>query len=108
MRRLVNIDEAKRHLRYDEEPPELDLLIEMASDAVLNYLGEDATFLDENGQVDGVVPFAVKAACLIWLGEMDKNREGQQEAPLPAQFGYGYPPAAVVALLYPLRDPRMA
>jgi hypothetical protein len=116
MRRLVTISEAMNHLRYDVEPPELGLFIEAASAAVLNYLGENASFLDDDGQVliddrtrgTGLVPFEVKAACLIWMGEMDQNREGVKVDPVDPKFGYGYPPSAVVALLAPLRDPRMA
>ncbi len=108
MKRLLTVEEAMKHLRYEVAPPELELLIDAVSAAVRNYLGGDATFLDSNGHVTDEIPFEVKAACLLWLGEMDKNREGQQEAPVDSKFGYGYPPAAVVALLSQLRDPRMA
>ena len=107
-RRLVTVEEAMKHLRYEVEPPELALLIDAASAAVLNYLGEDAAFIDTNGQINDEIPFEVKAACLIWLGEMDQNREGVRVDSVDPKFGYGYPPSAVVALLYPLRDPKLA
>jgi len=105
MRRLVSIAEAMFHLKYDVEPPELPLMVDAASAAVLNYLGNDATFLTPDGQVDisalagssllaaawaeGAwssawapgsvpnVPYEVKAACLIWLAAMDLNRAGE-------------------------------
>jgi len=108
MKRLITVEEAMKHLRYELEPPELELLIDAASAAVRNYLGGNATFFDENGHVIEEVPFEVKAACLIWLGEMDQNREGVKVDPIDPRFGYGYPPSAVVSLLAPLRDPRMA
>ena len=108
MKRLVTVEEAMKHLRYETQPPELELLIDAASAAVRNYLGANASFLDVNGHVIDEIPFEVKAATLIWLGEMDKNREGEQEARVDSKFGYGFPPPAVISLLCPLRDPRMA
>ena len=110
MTQLVTKEEAMNFLRYDEEPPELDFLINAASAAVLNYLGDDATFLESesDGEDSAIVPDEVKAACLIWMGEMDQNREGAQPAPVDSRFGYGYPPAAVVGLLSVLRGPRMS
>jgi hypothetical protein len=110
MTQLVTKEEAMNFLRYDEEPPELDFLINAASAAVLNYLGDDASFLEvESDSEDyAAIPPEVKAATLIWMGEMDQNREGAQPAPVDPKFGYGYPPAAVVGLLSPLRCPRMA
>jgi hypothetical protein len=110
MTQLVTKAEAMNFLRYDEEPPELDLLINAASAAVLNYLGDDATFLEveSDGEDYPEIPPEVKAACLIWMGEMDQNREGVQPAPVDPRFGYGYPPAAVVGLLSSLRGPRIS
>ena len=106
---LVTVPEAMDFLKYDDEPPELALLIAAASAAVLNYLGEDASFVNES---DGVspddIPAEVKQACLFWLREMDASREGQKADAIDSKFGYGYPPAVVVSLLAPLRCPRMA
>jgi hypothetical protein len=110
MTQLVTKKEAMDFLRYDEEPPELDLIILAASAAVLNYLGEDAIFLyggsDSDDSID--VPPEVKAACLLWMGEMDQNREGAKTDPIDPKFSYAQPPPAVVSLLAPLRCPRMA
>jgi hypothetical protein len=113
MTQLVTKEEAMNFLRYDEEPPELNLLINAASAAVLNYLGDDASFLeDESDGSDGedsiVVPDEVKAACLLWMGQMDQNREGAKIDQYDPRSGYGYPPATVVALLSGLRQPRMS
>jgi hypothetical protein len=112
-RKLVTTLEAMFHLFLDEETPELALKIEAASEAVIAYLGDDATFLSTDEETKGdvvpaLVPAQVKAATLIWLAELYQEREGEKGNPVPSIFGYGYPPAAVVSLLAPLRDPRMA
>jgi hypothetical protein len=107
---LVSVAEAMDFLKYDDEPPELALLISASSAAVLNYLGDDAAFLTAESDSEDLppVPPEVKQACLFWLREMDASREGQQADPIDPRFGYGYPPRVVVALLAPLRVPRMA
>lgn len=116
-RALVTMADAVAHLRLDTvdtagnpaDAPYVQLQIEAASEAVLNYLksGADA-FLDSNGDVvldssgAPVVPYAVKAATLVMLGhlyrERDQTWEGQE---------HGYPPRPVVSLLYQLRDPAL-
>jgi hypothetical protein len=110
MTQLVTKAEAMNFLRYDEEPPELELLINAGSAAVLNYLGDDATFLEDESDGDDsvVVPGEVKAACLLWMGQMDQNREGAKTDPGDTRSAYGYPPATVVALLSGWRQPRMS
>jgi hypothetical protein len=109
MSQFVTKAEAMAFLHYDVEPPELTLLIEAGSGAVLDYLGEWATFADSSGDIDeSSVPPVVKLATLIWMAEMDQNREGGETEKVDAQYGYGYPPAAVVRLLSRLRDPVMA
>lgn len=107
---LVTVQEAMDFLKYDDEPPELALLIAAASAAVLNYLGADATFttVESDSEDTAPVPPEVKQACLFWMRDMDASREGQKADPIDPRFGYGYPPAVVVSLLAPLRDPRMA
>lgn len=115
---LVSLQEASDHLRRDTEDDDMDLTLKIhaASAAVLNYLKSGAdSFLDSNGEVlqdssgDPVgVPFEVKAATLLMVGELYKSREGAQEGAVDSQFGYGYLPRSVVALLYPLRDPALA
>lgn len=109
---LVTEVEAKHFLKYEDEDecPELPLIIAAASAAVLNYLGEDATFVtaESDSEDYGEIPPEVKQACLFWMREMDSSREGQKADQIDPRFGFGYPPAVVVALLAPLRIPRMA
>jgi hypothetical protein len=111
MTMFVTVDEAQNHLfdYNDENVNDITLKIHAASGAVRNYLGSaaDVYFDDETGDLiqdeNGVntVPFEVKAATLILLGHLYKDRDGDPDK----QWTPGYLPAAVVSLLYPLRDP---
>lgn len=114
---LVTLQEASDHLRRDtdDDDADLELKIGAASAAVRRYLKDASPYeLDSNGDVevdsngDPVVLFEVRAAVLMLLGELYKNREGEQDGEIPTQWGYGYLPRPVVALLYPLRHPSMA
>lgn len=127
---LVTLQEASDHLRRDTDYDDADLTLKIraASAAIRNYLKRDvmvfeperdasgAVVLDANGwpvpAVDSngerMVRPEVKAAVHLMLGELYKNREGEQGGEVPTQWGYGYLPRPVVALLYPLRDPALA
>lgn len=113
---LVTLQEASEHLRRDTDADDadLELKIRAASGAVARYIGSSSPYeLDGNGDPvleDGspVVLFEVRAAVLLLVGELYKNREGEQEGEIPSQWGYGYLPRSVVSLLYPLRHPSMA
>lgn len=114
---LVTLQEASDHLRRDttDDNADLELKIRAASAAVLRYLKDASPYeRDSNGDVvvdsngDPEVLFEVRAAVLLMLGELYKNREGEQGGEIPTQWGYGYLPRPVVALLYPLRHPSMA
>lgn len=126
---LVTLQEASEHLRRDttDDDQDLTLKIHAASAAVLNYLKRESLayeperdssgnvirdedgfpipVLDDDG--DPIVRFEVRAAVLLMLGELYKNREGEQGGEIPTQWGYGYLPRPVVSLLYPLRDPAL-
>lgn len=118
---LVTLEQAKQQLQMDHDADDsfIELQIKIASEAIVGYLKDQATFLDSSGEVpvdssgapEGV-PFRAQAATLILVAEMYKNREGLTEDPIggAAQitYGYGYLPRSVVALLYPLRDPALA
>lgn len=108
---LISLEQARAHLRIDtmDDDADLELKIHAASAAVANYLGDAADdfldtdgdpFMDSSGDAP-FVPFEVKAATLLMLGALYKDRDGSE------QFQQGYLPAAVTALLYPLRDPVM-
>lgn len=110
---LVSLASAKDHLRMDhsDEDNLIELYINAASGAVLNYLKDGAdTFLDSSGIVSldsnlepiGV-PYEVQAATLILLGHFFKDRDENANG----AFQQGYLPMPVTALLYPLRDPSL-
>lgn len=103
---LVTLDDAKNHLRIDvnDEDWHVALLVEAASDAVLNYLKIDGTqYLDSSDYVDSV-PYAVQAATLLMTGYLYRLRDNNEGG----EYQQGYLPMPVTALLYPLRDPAIA
>jgi len=97
---LVTLAEARDHLRSDSVDDDADLTIKIhaASGAVINYLKSPA-FIDESA-----VPFEVKAATLLLIGYLYKDRDGDEGG----EYQQGYLPRPVTALLYPLRDPALA
>jgi phosphate uptake regulator len=117
MTMLITLDQGKAHLRvtHDAEDTDIEAQIHAASALVINYLKDAAdTFLDSSGEVvtDSsdlpVVPYEVQAAVKLMLGDLYKNREPKPDDVVDGQYGYGYLPRAVVALLYNLRDPTLA
>ena len=114
---LVTLDQAKEHLRvdFDADDDLLTAYIHAASAAVLNYLKDAAyDFTDTSGEIltdssgTELTPYVVKQATLLMVGEFYRNREPKATDSVDAQYGYGYLPRAVVALLYTLRDPAFA
>jgi hypothetical protein len=116
---LVTLAEAKLHLRIDEQDSagnaddsDLTLKIHAASGAVLNYIrGSGETFLDSSGnpETDTAgdivgVPYEVKAAVLLLLGDFYKEREALNAA----NWTQGFLPISVMSLLYPYRQPTIA
>jgi hypothetical protein len=115
VKRLVSLADAKLHLRADgsdHEDSDILLKIGAASLAVLRYIGANAdTFLDSYGDVpvdsegDPVgVPEDVAAAVLILLGDLYRNRDGENAS----EYEFGTLPRVVVSLLYPWRTPTLA
>lgn len=125
---LITLEEAKAHLLVDHDDDDLDIerKLQEASAAVLTYLdgapiGQPKR--DEQGDIvrtedgdieylrDGdelVIRYEIKAAVKLLLGELYKHRETEQDGEIANQYGYGYLPRPVVALLYPLRKPAFA
>lgn len=102
---LVTLDDAKNHLRIDvnDEDWHVALLVEAASDAVLNYLKIDGSqYTDTSGIVDA--PYAVQAATLLMVGYLYRMRDSNEGG----EYQQGYLPMPVTALLYPLRSPAIA
>ena len=107
---IITKEEAIKHLRIDEVEAldvdflaDLELKIEIVSEQVLRYLNlpSDA-YLDSSLTPVGV-PFYLKAAALIWLGILFKDRDGQEQV-----TQYGQIPVAVSNLLVQYRKPPIA
>lgn len=111
---LVSLAETKARLRIDTDAgdADLELMIEGASHAVLNYLKSGADYfldtagfviLDSAGDPLGVPPEVVNAT-LILVGYMSRWRDENPDG----EYEMGYLPKPVMALLYPLRYPALA
>ena len=93
---IVTLQQLKSHLRYDsdDEDDNLELTLEMAEDAVLDYITDD---------FEGVYPATIKKAILILAGYYDSFRSAEKEAPINGN----YLPAPVIALIYKYRTPSI-
>lgn len=109
---LISLEYASDHLRRDTTDDDADLTrkIEAASQAVITYLGDGAdaytdsageVFPDSNGVAIGV-PDDIRFATALLVAEFYSNAQSARPDP---QFGYGYFPAHVLAILFPYRDP---
>ena len=100
---LVSLEDVKTVLHIgtpeypvDDDDDKIEILIEAASVAVLNYLkGDFETFMDDR---------AVKVATIALVGILYREPDGDESR----NFSAGYLPRMVTALLYPLRDPALA
>ncbi len=102
---IVTLEQARGQLQstHSADDDTLTLMIEAASQAVLTYLR-----LTLEADIPAAATFATQQATLILVAEFYKNREAEQDGEVPPEFGYGYLPRPVVALLYPHRDPAIA
>lgn len=112
---FVSLARASRYLRRDttDDDEDVQLLIEIASSLVLNYLGEQGLIyldtdtgdvpLDSDEEPIGV-PRAITGATLYLTGWLYRNRDQDDQK----AFDNGYLPQPVIAMLYPLRDPAIS
>ena len=103
---IVTLAEAREQLQstHSADDAHLTQLINAASEAVVTYLK-----VADESSIPANATFAAKQATLILVAEFYRNREGATDAMQPGQeFGYGYLPVPVMALLFPHRDPSIA
>lgn len=116
--RLVTVEQASAHCKRDtgDDDADFEMKVEAASEMVLEYIGAGADswtdsagqpFEDSSGEALDV-PKRVKMATLTLVDHLYRNRDGMTEDKVPEQYGYGYLPQGVVALLYPLRRPTVS
>lgn len=100
---LVTLDEAKMHLRIDEDYGDSDLTLKIqgGSAALLAYIqGSRDKVVAENGDlIEGEPLTRMQTALLVLLGYLDRNRGGEEEEKLKQ----GELPYAVTMLIYDLR-----
>lgn len=116
---LVSLQQASTHLRRDtvDDDADLELKIASASEAVMGYISDEAkagwtdsqgdTFDDSNGDAMDV-PKQIQSATLLMVGYLFNEREGSSDSAVPTQWGYGYLPLGVTALLFRFRKPTVA
>lgn len=116
--RLVTLEQASAHCRRDsgDDDADFELKVEGASEMVMDYISESAKAAwtdsagepleDSNGDPLNV-PKRIKNATLTLIEHLYRNRDGATDDKVPEQFGYGYLPQGVTALLYSLRKPTV-
>lgn len=120
MTMLVGLAETKARLRFDHdaEDADLTLLIQAASQMVLNYLKMDESEFagseydtdgdyptDTDGVLIGMDAFPdVRAATIYLVGVLKRDPDGAEMD----KWEHGYLPRPVMAMLYTLRDPAIA
>jgi hypothetical protein len=102
---IVTLAQARGQLQstHSADDDTLTLMINAASEAVLTYLR-----LADEADIPTGATFAAQQATLILVAEFYKSREAEQDGAVGMEFGYGYLPRPVVALLYPHRDPALS
>ena len=104
---LVTLEEAKLHLRIDDDYGDEDLTLKIkgGSAAILAYVqGSRQLIVDDAGKaIDGEPLCRVKTALLVLLGILDRNRGGEEEEKLKQ----GELPFSVSMLIYDLRSPSI-
>ncbi|MCS2155471.1 head-tail connector protein [Scandinavium sp. H11S7] len=104
---LVTLEEAKMHLRIDDDygDPDITLKIQGGSAAILSYIqGSRNLVIDESGVlIEGEPLTRVQTALLVLLGYLDRNRGGEEEEKLK----HGELPYSVSMLIYDLRKPTI-
>src|SRR3546814_6088760 len=101
MTMLVSLEAAKAHLRvdHDEDDNDIALKLQAASAAVLRYLKTEgiADFVDSSGTppedssgIVEAVPADVRAATLLMLGYLYKDRSEEQSPALQSLMRISY------------------
>lgn len=104
---LVTIEQAKDHLRIDDDAGDADLTlkIQAGSAAILAYVqgSRDRIVNSDGALIDGEPLRRTQTALLMLLGWLDRNRGGEEEEKLKQ----GELPFSVTMLIYDLRRPTI-
>jgi hypothetical protein len=106
---FVSLQTASDHLRRGTTADDalVELYIQAASQAVANYIGDNANFFNSAGvpsaDSNGIaldIPEDVKIATLLLIGYYYKDRDNDEGH----EYETGYLPRPVTAMLYPYRN----
>lgn len=104
---LVTLEQAKDHLRIDDDAGDADLKlkIQAGSAAILAYVqgSRDLIVGSASTLIEGEPLRRTQTALLMLLGWMDRNRGGEEEEKLQQ----GELPFSVTMLIYDLRRPTI-
>ncbi|EIC82155.1 head-tail connector protein [Serratia sp. M24T3] len=105
---LVTLQEAKDHLRIDDDDGDNDLTLKIqgASAILLSYIqGSRDQLIDSTGQIiEGTEALlCMKIAVLVLLGYLDRNRNAEEEE----KVSQGILPFVVTMHIYHLRQPSI-
>ena len=104
---LVTLEQAKDHLRIDDDAGDADLTlkIQAGSAAILAYVqgSRDLIVDSDSTLIEGEPLRRTQTALLMLLGWMDRNRGGEEEEKLQQ----GELPFSVTMLIYDLRQPTI-
>jgi hypothetical protein len=103
---LVELEQVKARLRFDhdEDDEDIELAIQGASEAVLNYLNVAHTFYDDSFGTPQDVPSGVVNAVIMLVGIWKRDPSGIEME----KWTHGYLPMPIISILYPLRDPALS
>lgn len=102
MVKLVTLEAVKRRQRifHDDDDPDLETMIEQASDIILNYINKS-----DPAWNDQTAPPLIQAAVLLQVGFMWANRGDADPLFAPAD---GYLDRRITSILYRYRKPVLA
>lgn len=104
---LVTLEQAKDHLRIDDDAGDADLTlkIQAGSAAILAYVQGSRDLIVDSAStlIEGEPLRRTQTALLMLLGWMDRNRGGEEEEKLQQ----GELPFSVTMLIYDLRQPTI-
>lgn len=102
MGKLVTLEAVKRRQRiwHDDDDADLEIMIEQASDIILNYIGKS-----ETEWTDTTAPPLIQAAILYQVGVMWADRGTSDPIYAPAD---GYLDRRITSILHRYRKPVMA
>lgn len=99
---LASLAEVKRRQRifHDDDDPDLNSMIEQASDIITNYIGRP-----DHGWDETTAPPLIKAAVLFQVGLMWADRGDSEPVYAPAD---GYLDRRITSILHRYRKPVLA